>query len=97
MPAAKIGGRSATNPGENMEALRFQRLLHFDPNGAKEEVYEPKSFRALLSKHLHDHAKKVKPSRRNLAAGEARGASDPCAGQAIKVARTETAGGRASP
>ena len=80
---------SATNSENNMEALRFQRLLRFDPNGVREEVYDPKSFCALLNKHLKDHSKKAKPSRRNSDAGESGAQSHPCDGNAFEAAKVD--------
>ena len=83
----------ATNSGKYLEAPCFQHLLPFDPNGLKKEVYDPRSYRALLRKHLNDHARKAKPPQRNPDAGGSSAQSYPCGGDTMAAARARTTGG----
>ena len=59
-----------TNSDSSSEPPYYQQLM-FLPAGQDREKYNPKEYRTLLRKHLNDHAKKVKPSRRNPDAGQA--------------------------
>ena len=68
---SSIEKAAAAHSGDKSAKPCFQYLLRFNTNDAKKEKYDYKKYRALLSKHLHDHAKKVKPSRRPLDAGQA--------------------------
>lgn len=62
---------AAAHSGDKSAKPCFQYLLRFNTNDAKKEKYNYKKYRALLSKHLHDRAKMVKPLRRNPDASQA--------------------------
>lgn len=60
-----------TNSDSRLEPPYYQQLM-FLPAGQDREKYNPKEYRTLLSKHLHDRSKKAKkPQRRPLDAGQA--------------------------
>ena len=59
-----------TNSDSSSEPPYYQQLM-FSPVGQDREKYNPKEYRTLLSKHLHDRAKIAKKSRRNPDAGQA--------------------------
>ena len=63
-----------TNSDGNMAPPYYQHLL-FSPAGRDREKYDPKEYRALLTRHLHDRAKKAKKSQRPPDAGQARAAN----------------------